>query len=143
MIKHHSGSFKPYMVSFAAIAIQNTSSSPTDWPYVTQFMNDVDAIISGLQPVLNLGGELQKFLSKVQQQMGIPKELHNQLIKLSDLAQFLYDLSQFLQMFPIFKPFLPPLTASLSGEKQAIANLDTDMSQLVQSTVDLSVAIKV
>ena len=46
-------------------------------------------------------------------------------------------------MFPIFKPFLTPLTASLSDEIQAIAKLDTGMSQLVQATSDLSVSIKV
>ena len=140
---HRSGSFKPCTVSFVAIAVPKASSSPTDWSDVIQLMNDVDAISNGLQPVLNLGGKLQQFLCKAQQQMGMPEDLHNQLIKLSDVMQFLHDLSQFLQMFPIFKPFLTPLTASLSDEIQAIGKLDTGMSQLVQATSDLSVSIKV
>ena len=141
VIRH---SFKPCLISFAYTAMPNMhSSSPTDWSDVTQFINDVDTISSDLQPVLKLGGELQSFLAEAQQQMGIPSQLHDRLIKLSDLTQFLYDFSQFLQLFPIFKSFLPPLTASLAGEKQTIANLDTNMSQLVQSTSQLSTSIKV
>ena len=139
----HSRSFKPCTVSFVAITVPKVSSSPTDWSDVTQFMKDVDAISTGLQPVMNLGGEMQKFLCKAQQQMSMPKDLHNQLIKLSDIMQFLYDLSKILQMFPIFKPILTPLIANLSEEKQAISNLNTEMSRLVQSTSDLSVSIKV
>ena len=140
---HRSGSFKPCTVLFVAIAAPKVSSSPTDWSDVTQLMNDVDAISNGLQPVLNLGGKLQQFLCKAQQQMGIPEDLQNQLSNLAVIVQCLHDLSQFLQMFPIFKPFLTPLTASLSDEIQAIAKLDTGMSQLVQATYDLSVSIKV
>ena len=140
---HHSGPFIPCTISLAAIATPKASSSPTDWSDVTQLMNDVDVISNGLQPVLDLGGKLQNFLCKAQQQMSMPEDLHNQLIKLSDIMQFLHDLSQLLQMFPIFKPFLTPLTASLSDEIQAIAKLDTGMSQLVQATSGLSVSIKV
>ena len=140
---HHSGSFIPCTVSFTANAVTKVSSSPTDWSDVTQFINDVDAISNGLQQVLKFGGKLQNFLCKAQQQMSMPEDLHNQLIKLSGIMQFLHDLSQLLQMFPIFKPFLTPLTVSLSDEIQAIAKLDTGMSQLVKVTSGLSVSIKV
>ena len=126
-----------------AIAVLKVSSSPTDWSDVIQLVNDVDTISNGLQPVLNLGGELQKFLCKAQQQMSIPEDLHNQLSKLSDIMKFLHGLSLLLQMFPIFQPFLVSLTASLSDEIQTIAELDNDMSHLVQTTSDLSVSIKV
>ena len=113
------------------------------WSDVTQFTNAVDSISTSLKPVLTLGGELQAFLSTVQKQMGMPAELHTRLTQLSELTTFLHDLSQFLQQFPIFKPFLPALTASLAKEQQAITYLDTDVGQLVQSAASLSTSLQV
>lgn len=114
-----------------------------DWPDVTQFINDVNGITVHFKPVVTLGGKLQAFFAKVQQQMEIPSELHTRLTQLSELATFLHDLSQFLQQFPIFKLFLPSLTASLANEQQAITGLDTDVGQLVQSAASLSASIQV
>lgn len=113
------------------------------WPDVTEFINDVNSTTVRFKPVVTLGGKLQAFLAKVQQQMEIPSELHTRLTQLSELATFLHDLSQFLQQFPIFKLFLPPLTASLANERQAITGLDTDVGQLVQSAASLSASIQV
>ena len=86
---HQSGSFVPCSVSLVAIAAPRASSSPTDWSDVIQLMNDAGAIINGLQPVLNLGGELQKFLCIAQQQMSMPKDLQNQLCNLAVIVQSL------------------------------------------------------
>ncbi len=136
-------SYTASLVSFPAIASPQPTGSPTDWSDTAQFAKDVDSITTSLAPVLTLGGELQKFLAKAQQQTEIPSELHTRLAQLSELTTFLHDLSQFLQQFPIFKPFLPPLTSSLANELQAITGLDTDMSQLVQSTASLSSSLQV
>lgn len=130
-------------ISFADIAMPKIPSSPTDWSDVTQFIQDVDSITHDLKPVLKLGEQLQNFLSEAEKQMGIPSQLHDQLTKLSNITQFLYGFSVFLQLFPIFKPFLPPLTAKLEEEKEALLSIDTGMNQLVQSTSVLATSIKV
>ena len=130
-------------ITFAAVAAPNPPSSPTDWSDVDQLIKDIDAISVGLQPVLTLGGQLQQFLAKVKEQMGIPAELHAKLSQLINGAKFLHDLLQFLQTFPDLSIFLPALTSSLADELKAAGELDTAMNQLVQSATALSNSVQV
>lgn len=126
-----------------AIAAPQPVSSPTDWYDVDTFTTDIDNISVTLKPILAVGEELKKFLDRAHKQIGIPAELHDRLMHFSDLVNFLHDLSQFLQQFPLFSAFLPPLTTSLGEELQAITYLDSNMSQFVESVSSLSDSLKV
>ena len=130
-------------IAFAVVSAPNLPSSPTNWSDVDQLIKDIDAISVGLQPVLSLGGQLQQFLTKVKEQMGIPAELHSKLSQLTDVAKFLHDLLQFLQAFPVLNTFLPALTDSLADELKAAGDLDTEMNQLLQSVTALSNSVQV
>lgn len=133
--------YKP--VTFAAIANPLPPPVPDDWSDVDQLINDIDAISAGFQPVLTLGGQMQQFLNKVQEQMGIPAELDAKLSQLVDIAKFLYDLFHFLQQFPVLNTVLSPLTDSLADELKLIGELGTSITQLGQSTIALSTALQV
>lgn len=126
-----------------AVAAPKRVSSPKDWSDVDRFTTDIDSICGTLKPILDVGQELEKFLRKAHEQMGKPAELHARLTQLSDLVNFLHDVSQFLQQFPLFNAFLPALTTSLGEEQKAFTGLDSDMSQFVKSVSSLSDSLKV
>lgn len=129
--------------AFTAIAAPSLPSSPTDWSDVNQFIKDIDSIINSLAPVLSLGTQLTQYLDKAQAQLAIPGQLHTKLSALQTETQFLYDFSSFLQLFPVFKEFLPLLTNGLGGELTNIKSLDSDMSQFVGATSSLSTTLQV
>lgn len=125
------------------ISAPSLLSSPTDWSDVDKFIKDTAAITSSLTPMIELGDQLQQYLTKAKGQMAIPGQLHSKLGVLQTEMQFLYDFSSFLQLFPVFKDFLPLLTNGLGGELTSIKTLDGDMSSFVDATSSLSTSLMV
>ena len=117
--------------------------SPTDFSDLEIFMSDIKKIKASFQPVLTLGTNLQDYIKRTKDQLVVPSQLHGNLPPLQTEAKFLYDASSFLQMFPIFKEILPTLTGGLKVELASIDKLDTDMTQLVKSTMSLSDSLQV
>ena len=120
-----------------------TVKSPTDFSDLDVFISDIKKIVKSFEPILTLGTNLQDYVKRTKLQLVIPSQLHGNLPPLQTEAQFLYDASSFLQMFPIFRDILPTLTGGLKAELTSINNLDTNMTQLVTSTTALSTSLQV
>lgn len=130
-------------IALPAVSAAAVSSSPTDWSDVTQFVNDINAVSESLKPVLTLGTQLQQYIGRAKAQLSLPAELHTKLSAFQVETQFLYDFVDFLQIFPIFKMFLPSLADALKDELTSIKGLDDDMSKFVDGTSSLSTALQV
>ena len=120
-----------------------TVKSTTDFSDLDVFMGDIKKIVESFKPVLTLGTNLKAYIKRTKDQLVIPSQLHGNLSPFQTEAQFLYDASSFLQMFPIFKVILPTLTGGLKAQLASIKSLDTSMTQLVTSTTSLSTSLQV
>lgn len=131
------------LVALSPVSAAAVPASLTDWSDVTQFLEDIDTICRGLKPVLTLGTQLQQYTGKAKVQLAIPAMLHTKLSAFQTETKFLYDFVDFLQIFPIFKLFLPSLAGALKDELGSIEGLDKDMSQFVDGASSLSAALQV
>ena len=117
--------------------------TPTDFSDLDVFVKDINTTVENFKPVLTLGTNLEDYIKRTKNQLVIPSQLHGNLTPFKTEIEFLHDASSFLQLFPVFKVILPPLTGALGNELQSIGSLDTDMTNLVTSTTSLSTSLQV